>query len=67
MLYHWILTLQFREHGGYGLRTMDGTIQVREGNTRTAVYANLVAAAYQKTGAPGNVLFFSLEPDRLAA
>lgn len=75
MKLHWIITLQFTNGRGVTTWTNDGTHVLRPGETRAEVYGQVfresVSAAsrqfpWARNGA-APVLFFSLEPNDLAA
>ncbi|MER6361338.1 hypothetical protein [Kitasatospora sp. NPDC001527] len=69
VLYTWLITLQFPIGGGFGAITETGHYPVHPDKpiSRMAAYQEirvLMTRTYPAT-ATGNVLFFSLEPDRL--
>jgi hypothetical protein len=68
MTYHWIITLQ--APGGMVTGTFHGTVRPAPGATRGSMYRQIYAHAVTQmpcaAGSP-NVLFFTLEPNDLAA
>ncbi|PBC77099.1 hypothetical protein BX265_1836 [Streptomyces sp. TLI_235] len=67
VLYSWLITLQFRIGGGFGVLTTEGTIPITPGASRTRAYRNIRAELTLQNPdlEQANVLFFSLDPDRL--
>ena len=67
--YAFILTGQYPDGRGSITFTFSGTMQAKPGMTRSAALADIKAAAKKKNGIGEdihpNVLFFSLEPNRL--
>lgn len=66
--YHWIMTTRWPTSTGYGIRTLHGTVNVAPGESRHVVYLKAFDLMCEPPGDPNsNVLFFSLEPNDLAA
>lgn len=62
----WVITVQWPTGGGFGNATFASTVDVPAGASRMDVYMQICELAEHKTGATSlNVLFFSLELDRL--
>lgn len=67
--YMWMITVQWpMRHGGFGNATLANTVDLPAGASRLEVYSEVLELAKRQTRADSlNVLFFSLEPDQLAA
>ena len=64
--YMWILTLQKPMRGGFANHTSFGTYDAPSDASRNAIYTELLRLCQERAGFDGaNVLFFSLELDRL--
>ncbi|MEW1914182.1 hypothetical protein AB0442_38170 [Kitasatospora sp. NPDC085895] len=67
VLYSWLITLQVKISTGFGVFTTEGTIPVAPGGSRARAYRNIRAELTRQNPQleQANVLFFSMEPDRL--
>ncbi|MEW1914641.1 hypothetical protein AB0442_40770 [Kitasatospora sp. NPDC085895] len=67
ILHSWLITLQLKIGGGFGVLTTEGTIPIAPGGSRTGAYREIRAELARQNPdlEQANVLFFSLEPDRL--
>ncbi|MEU7897320.1 hypothetical protein AB0B45_31195 [Nonomuraea sp. NPDC049152] len=66
--YMWVITVQWPTGGGFGNATFASTVDVPPGASRMDVYMEIFELAKRETRVDKlMVLFFALEPDRLAA
>ncbi|WP_431897288.1 hypothetical protein [Nonomuraea sp. bgisy101] len=66
--YMWVITVQWPTGGGFGNATFSSTVDVPPGASRMDVYMQIFELAKRETRVDKlMVLFFALEPDRLAA
>ncbi len=64
--YMWVITVQWPRGGGFGNATFSNTVDVPTGASRLDIYTQVCELAKRETRTNNlNVLFFSLEPDRL--
>ncbi|MFF4198276.1 hypothetical protein [Nonomuraea sp. NPDC001831] len=64
--YMWMVTVQWPTGSGFSNATFASTVDLPAGASRMDVYMQVCELAKSKTRAANlNVLFFSLEPDRL--
>lgn len=64
--YMWVITVQWPAGRGFGNATFSSTVDVPAGASRLDIYLQVVEIAKRETGATSlNVMFFTLEPDRL--
>ncbi|MFI6818712.1 hypothetical protein ACIBG7_40380 [Nonomuraea sp. NPDC050328] len=64
--YTWIISVQWPTNGGFGSATLANTVDLPAGASRMECYMQVYELAKSQTGRDSlNVLFFSLEPDRL--
>ncbi|MFE2721327.1 hypothetical protein [Kitasatospora sp. NPDC059327] len=66
-LYSWVITLQYPMGSGFRVITHSGTYPSQPGASRTEAYRAIrdAIARVEPRAATANVLFLSLEPDRL--
>ncbi|GAA3472868.1 hypothetical protein [Nonomuraea roseola] len=64
--YMWVIAVQWPTGGGFGSASLASTVDIPAGASRLDIYLQVVELAKRETGAKTpNVVFFSLEPDRL--
>lgn len=64
--YMWVITVQWPTGGGFGNATLANTVDLPAGASRMDIYTQIRELAERETRSNSlNVLFFSLEPDRL--
>lgn len=64
--YMWVITVQWPARTGFGNATFASTTDIPADASRLDIYTQIVEMAERATHADRpNVLFFSLEPDRL--